>query len=177
MPKEKRKLPPHVTISVSPFVPKPFTPFQWEPQPTLEEIQRKQRVILEAVKPYKRIKFNTHNAKTSALEGVFARGDRRLAPAVELAYQRGARFDGWSECFDYDRWMQAFADTGIDPAFYANRTRDEKEVFPFEHLDPMISRRYLWLEKQRSVQGITTPDCRKGCQGCGLMKVCGVEQA
>ena len=177
MPKEKRKLPPHVTISVSPFVPKPFTPFQWEPQPTLEEIQRKQRVILEAVKPYKRIKFNTHNAKTSALEGVFARGDRRLAPAVVLAYQRGARFDGWSECFDYDRWMQAFADTGIDPAFYANRTRDEKEVFPFEHLDPMISRRYLWLEKQRSVQGITTPDCRKGCQGCGLMKVCGVEQA
>ena len=134
-------------------------------------------MILEAVKPYKRIKFNTHNAKTSALEGVFARGDRRLAPAVELAYQRGARFDGWSECFDYDRWMQAFADTGIAPAFYANRTRDEKEVFPFEHLDPMISRRYLWLEKQRSVQGITTPDCRKGCQGCGLMKVCGVEQA
>lgn len=177
MPKEQRSLPPQVTISVSPFVPKPFTPFQWEPQPTLEEIQRKQQVILQAVKPYKRIKFNTHNAKTSALEGVFARGDRRLAPVVEQAYRNGARFDGWSECFDYDRWMQAMADQGLDPSFYANRTRGEQEVFPYEHLDPMVDRQYLWREKQRSLQGQTTEDCRIRCQGCGLMEVCGVTRA
>ena len=174
LPKEQRTKPPQVTISVSPFVPKPFTPFQWEPQPTLEEIQRKQRVILEAVKPHKRIKFNTHNANTSALEGVVARGDRRLAPAIVRAYQMGARFDGWSECFNYERWMEAFEKEGVDPAFYANRTREKDEVFPYEHLDPMISRNYLWLEKQRSLQGKTTPDCRKGCQGCGMMEICGV---
>ena len=172
LPKQMRLQPPSVTISVSPFVPKPFTPFQWEPQVEMEEIRRKQELIRNAVKRNKRIRFTSHDARVSFLEGVFARGDRRLADALEIAYRNGARLDGWSECFQYDVWMQAFQEAGLDPHFYAHRRRAESEIFPFEHIDVCISRAYLAAELARARAGKTTQDCRKGCTGCGLMDVC-----
>ncbi|MBQ9988372.1 MAG: TIGR03960 family B12-binding radical SAM protein [Clostridia bacterium] len=173
LPKEKRTQPPSVTVSVSPFVPKPFTPFQWEPQISREEIERRQNVIKQALRTQKRVRFQSHNAGVSHMEAIFARGDRRLADALEAAYRAGARMDGWYECFDYARWQDALASAGLDGAFYANRAREEGETFPYDHVDIGVSRNYLWHEREKAYAANTTKDCRQGCTGCGLMNVCG----
>ncbi len=156
-----------VTVSVSSFVPKPYTPFQWVGQNSLAEINRKQMLLKDALK-IKNITYQYHDSVTSVIEGVFARGDRRLGKALYLAWQRGAKFDGWSEHFSYERWLNAISDAGLDKDFYATRERAQGEVFPWEHIQPGISRAFLWNEYQKSKTGELTVDCRNGdCTGCG----------
>jgi radical SAM family uncharacterized protein len=157
-----------VTVSVSSFVPKPYTAFQWVGQNNIEEINRKQMLLKDALK-IKNVTYQYHDSVTSVIEGVFARGDRRLGKALYLAWQRGAKFDGWSEHFSYDRWVQAIIDAGLDKDFYATRERTQEEVFPWEHIQPGVSRAFLWNEYQKSQIGALTGDCRHGdCTGCGV---------
>ena len=163
-----------VTVSASSFVPKPYTAFQWAPQDTLEEIHRKQGLLIEATR-VKNITFQYHDGQTSIMEGVFARGDRRLGKALYLAWQRGQRFDGWADVFDFDRWQQALKDCGLDPDFYSHRQRGEGEVFPWEHLQPAVNRAFLANEYKKAQKEILTPDCRQGnCNGCGVCQRLGV---
>lgn len=164
---KKRKGPaPNVTVSVSCFVPKPFTPFQWESQNSLDELKRKQQLLKENIQS-RRISYKYHDAKVSRLEGVFSRGDRRLAAAVAMAVQRGQRFDGWDEYFNYDTWMDIFASCGIDPDFYATRARSEGELFPWDFIDIGVTKSFLLREKHLAEKAVTTPDCRTRCAGCG----------
>ena len=171
-PNYKKGRPPQVTISVSPFIPKPFTPFQWEPQDTLEEMKRKQAFVGSCVKD-RRVKYNHHDAETCVIEAVLARGDRRLAPALALACERGFKFDAWSEYFDYEKWMAVFADTGVDPAFYANRRWDVDEVLPWDVIDCGVTKAFLKRERVKAYEAATTPNCREGCSGCGANKLGG----
>lgn len=164
-----------VTVSVSSFVPKPYTPFQWQGQDDIDEIRRKQLLLKDALK-VKNIVYQYHDAVTSVIEGVFARGDRRLGRALLLAWQRGARFDGWSEHFSYARWLQAIEESGLDKDFYAVRNRGEKELFPWEHIQPAVSRAFLWNEYRKSLREELTEDCRHGsCSGCGVCQQLDVE--
>lgn len=157
-----------VTVSVSSFVPKPHTPFQWFAQNTKEELARKQRLLKEHIKD-RSIHFSYHDAKTSYLEGVFARGDRRLGKVLLKAWEMGVKFDGWSEHFKYDVWMDAFRDTGIDPDFYNLRERAPEEVLPWDHISSGADKAFLLREYQNAVGGRTTPDCRRGaCGACGV---------
>ena len=158
-----------VTVSVSCFVPKPFTPFQWEPQDTVEELQEKQRRLVASVKT-KKISLNWHDARTSFLEGVLARGDRRLSRVIEEAYRRGCTLDSWAEHFDFDKWMEVFRDCSLDPAFYANRRRSYEEVLPWDHLDYGVSKDFLKKESLRAGEGVVTPNCRQSCSGCGAAR-------
>ena len=163
-----------VTISASSFVPKPYTAFQWATQDTLEEIRRKQGLLIEATR-VKNITFQYHDGKTSIMEGIFARGDRRLGKALYLAWQRGQRFDGWADVFDFERWQQALQDCGLDPDFYNHRVRGDHEVFPWEHLQPAVNRAFLASEYKKAKQGLLTADCRQGhCNGCGVCQRLGV---
>lgn len=155
-----------VALSAAAFVPKPFTPFQWFGQDTMDQLQKKQRELKGNVRS-KRVSVSYHGAQTSFLEAVFARGDRRLCVVMEKAMELGLHFDGWDDCFDFGKWMEAFHACGIDPAFYANRTRNEDEVFPWDHLDYGIRKDFLWEECQRAYQAQTTPNCREKCAGCG----------
>jgi len=170
VPKEKRGLGFKLTVSVASFVPKPHTPFQWAAQDSLEALAEKQRRLKDALRPIKGVKYNYHDARTSFLEAVFARGDRRLSAVLEAAYKAGCRFDSWLEMFDFDKWLAAFAAAGIDPGFYAARERQYAETLPWDIIDIGVDKAYLWKEKQRSEQAATTPDCRQGCTGCGMMK-------
>jgi len=166
-----------VTISASSFVPKPYTAFQWASQDTLEEIRRKQALLIEATR-VKNITFQYHDGKTSIMEGVFARGDRRLGKALYLAWQRGQRFDGWADVFNFERWKQALEDCGLDPDFYSHRLRGENEVFPWEHLQPAVNRAFLASEYKKAQKEMLTPDCRRGkCNGCGVCQRLGVPVA
>ena len=158
-----------VTVSASCFVPKPFTPFQWAAQDRLEDFQKKQKHILTNLTTRK-IKLNYHDASTSFLEGVFARGDRRLGAVLIEAHKRGCRFDGWSEFFKFDKWMAAFEACGVDPAFYANRTRDYDEVLPWDHIDYGVDKAFLIKECERAREAVTTPNCRESCSACGVGK-------
>ncbi len=155
-----------VTVSVSCFVPKPFTPFQWEPQDTVEELQRKQQLLRGEIRSRK-ITYNYHTAEVSHLEGVFARGDRRLCKAVAEAVRRGQRFDSWDEFFSAENWHDIFASVGIDESFYANRRRDYGEVLPWDHISCGVSKRFLINESEKARRGETTPDCRTKCSACG----------
>lgn len=155
-----------VTLSASSFVPKPFTPFQWEPQDSIEVLRQKQRHLVESIHTRK-IEANWHDAETSFLEAVFARGDRRLGPVLEEAQRRGFKFDGWADCFSFDAWMKLFADLGIDPAFYASRRRDFDEILPWDHLDYGIRKSFLIEECKRAYRDTTTPNCREKCSACG----------
>ncbi len=158
-----------VHCSASCFVPKPFTPFQWEPQDTIEQFEEKQRHLCRIMR-IKGVAFNWHEPQVSFLEAVFARGDRRTADALEEAWRLGCRFDGWSDQFKFDKWMEAFEKTGVDPAFYANRRREKDELLPWAFIDAGVTQQYLWRERERAMQAQPTPDCRKGCQGCGLKR-------
>lgn len=155
-----------VTISVANFVPKPFTPFEFEPQITKEEMLRRQQLLKDNIRSRK-ITFNYHENRTSFLEGVFARGDRRLGQVILAAYKKGCHFDSWDECFEPEKWYEAFRECGIDPAFYANRRRGYDEIFPWDHLDFCISRDFLIKEHKAAMLGMTTPNCREKCAGCG----------
>ena len=155
-----------VSVSASCFVPKPFTPFQWEPQDTMEQLQEKQQLLVQSVTT-KKISLSYHDAKTSFLEAVLARGDRRLGKVLETAYRRGCNLDSWSEHFQFDTWMQVMEECGLDPAFYANRRRDYDEVFPWDHLDYGVTKDFLIHENKLAHQSTTTPNCREKCSGCG----------
>ena len=165
-----------VTVSASSFVPKPYTAFQWFAQNDLEEIRRKQFLLKDEIKKYKNITLNYHDAKTGTIEAVFARGDRRVGKALLLAWQKGARFDGWSDCFSYERWLEAISDAGLDKDFYAARERGENEAFPWEHISPGVSRRFLWNEWRKAYAQQLTHDCRRtSCTGCGVCQALGVK--
>lgn len=167
IPKEERKgRNVSITISTSSFVPKPFTPFQWEPQNTMEELIRKQQLLKEHIKSRK-IVYNYHQSDVSYLEAVFAKGDRRLSDVVISAVESGCRFDGWGEYFDFEKWMQAFRDNNINPDFYAQRKIDHSEILPWDHIDVGVSKNFIMKEHDRAYEGVTTPSCREKCSGCG----------
>ena len=163
-----------VTVSVSCFVPKAYTPFQWFGQETLAEFERKQQLLKDHIRD-RSIHYNYHDARVSLLEGVLARGDRRLSAVIEEAWRRGAKFDGWSDQFREEAWGEAFSVCGIDPAFYNARTRDFSEALPWEHTSPGVSRAFLTAEWKKAMAAALTPDCRRGdCTGCGVCPRLGV---
>ena len=166
LPKEKRLRPVSVVASSSCFVPKPFTPFQWDAQDTHETFAEKAKFVKKHI-PRKQIKYQYHDAKLSSLEGVVARGDRKIGRVIYEAWKQGCIFDGWSDHFDYDKWMKAFEITGIDPAFYANRKRDFDEVLPWDHISIGVSKQFLIQERKKAQQAIVTPNCRQECSHCG----------
>ncbi|MBQ3195738.1 MAG: TIGR03960 family B12-binding radical SAM protein [Clostridia bacterium] len=156
-----------VTVSVSCFVPKPFTPFQWMGQDRIEELKRKQLLLKECITTRK-IVYNYHDSQVSFLEAVFARGDRRLSAAIAEAVRIGQRFDSWDEFFSFDNWMRVFETVGIDPEFYANRSFDFDELLPWDHIDCGVSKEFLVREAKNALAETTTPDCRTRCSGCGM---------
>ena len=161
-----------VTISCACFVPKPHTPFQFVPMDTEEMLQAKQKHLLESVHSRK-IKVNYHDSTTSFLEGVFAKGDRRLAPVILEAYKRGCYFDGGEECFKYDTWMKVFEDMGIDPKFYCQRAIGLDEVTPWSHMDYGVTHEYLVREYNKALAAQTTQPCNRACHGCGANHLLG----
>lgn len=161
-----------VSISVASFVPKPFTPFQWEPQDTMEQLVAKQKHLMENVHTHK-IQVSWHQSQTSFLEGVFARGDRKLCDVIEAAWRKGCKFDGWDEYFRFDKWMEAFEACGVDPAFYSNRRREFSEILPWDHLDYGIRKEFLIEENQKAHESVTTPNCRQKCAACGAARLNG----
>ena len=160
-----------ITVSTSCFVPKTHTPFQWEGQVTREEYLRRVTLLREHLRN-RSITYNWHDPETSFLEAALARGDRRLAAVIETAWRSGAKFDSWSEYFDLQTWLDAFAACGLDPAFYANRERGRDELLPWRHISDGIRDSYLWKEREAAYRGIITPDCRVKCSGCGANKLC-----
>lgn len=158
-----------VTVSASSFVPKPFTPFQWEPQDTIPVLHKKQQHIKESITT-KKIQFNYHDADTSFLEAVFARGDRKLCKAMELACERGFHFDGWNDCFSLEKWLEIFDECGIDPEFYANRRRSFDEILPWDHIDYGVTKDFYIKECKKAYENTTTPHCRLKCNNCGAAK-------
>lgn len=155
-----------VTLSASGFVPKAFTPFQWEPQDTIEMLHEKQRHLVSSVTTRK-ITCNYHDADTSFMEAVFARGDRRLGPVLLEAHRLGCKFDGWNDYFSLARWRQAFENCGVSPEFYANRRRSFDEVLPWDHLDYGVSKEFFRRECEKAYAAATTPNCREKCSACG----------
>ena len=156
----------NVSISASVFVPKPFTPFQFVPQLSREETVRRQQYLKSCITSRK-ISYSYHENKTSFLEGVFARGDRRLCRVLETAFRHGCRLDAWDECFDLEKWLAAFEECGINPDFYTAREREYDEVMPWDHLDYCIDKSFLIREYDRAKAAVTTPNCREKCAGCG----------
>lgn len=182
IPKNKRAKGLKVTVSAACFVPKPFTPFQWFGQDTVEEFHKKQMILKDKLsKASRAITYNWHDARVSLLEAVFARGDRRVGKVLLRAWQKGCRFDAWNEFFNYESWIEAFNEEGIDPAFYANRKRDFSEILPWSHLDMGVSQKFLQRECKKAYEEITTPNCRVQCTGCGSSVfgtgICKVEPA
>jgi len=165
VPKEQRAPGLRITLSVSSFVPKAFTPFQWAKQDSLEELRVKQMALKDTIK-CKRIKYNYHEAPVSILEGVFARGDRRLADVLIKAHQKGIRFDGWSEFFDMDKWLECFSECGLDPDFYT-RERSFDEILPWDMIDVGVKKSFLIEEAKRAQRAEVTPNCRQKCSACG----------
>lgn len=170
VPKEKRTSRIQIVASTSFFVPKPFTPFQWAPQNTKEDFlekayQTKQSIISQLNQ--KSIKYNWHEADASVMEGIFARGDRRLNQVILRAYQKGCMYDAWSEYYHNDVWLKTFEECGVDPDFYTIRQREETEIFPWDFIDCGVTRQFLLREWHRAQQAVVTPNCRMACQGCG----------
>lgn len=171
VPKEKRtngKV--QIVTSTSFFIPKPFTPFQWAPMCTKEEFLDKAYLTKKGIISQlnqKSIKYNWHEADVSVLEGVFARGDRKIAKVIMEAYKRGCLFDSWSECFHNDIWMQCFEDCNVDIAFYTTRKRADDEIFPWDFLDCGVTRQFLLREWKKAQEEIVSENCRSKCQGCG----------
>lgn len=170
LPKGQRAPGLRVTVSASVFVPKPFTPFQWAAQDTMERVIEKQQRLKAALSKIKGVDFKYHAPQLSFLEATFARGDRRMAQVLERAWKLGCRFDGWSDQFDFEKWMRAFEECGVDPAFYANRPRDLDEVMPWDHLDCGVEKRFLLSEWDKAQKAQITRDCRQGCVGCGMKR-------
>lgn len=165
VPKEKRSPGLRVTTSVSSFVPKAFTPFQWARQNTMEELREKQMALKDCMDD-KRVKYNYHEAPISVLEGVFARGDRRLSKVLEIAHKKGVRFDGWSQFFSMEKWEEAFSECGLDMAFYT-RERSFDEILPWDMIDVGVRKDFLISEAKKAEQAVVTPNCRQKCSACG----------
>lgn len=157
---------PSVSVSVSTFVPKPFTPFQFEPQIEKEEIERRQNV-LKYSNTCRKVNISWHDSSVSFLEGAFARGDRRLCAVLEAAFKKGCKFDGWNECFNLQKWLEAFDENGIDPLFYSARKRDFDEINPWDHLDFGVTKDFLIRENKKAHSAKITPNCREKCAACG----------
>lgn len=160
-----------VTVSVSSFVPKPMTPFQWEKQDSLAEIQEKQQYLRNCIKS-RMINYNYHESYVSVLEGIFARGDRRLGKVLLNAHKNGCKFDGWDEFFDFDKWTNAFETVGINPDFYVARKRSFDEILPWDIIDCGVTKEFLKRECENAYKEKTTPNCREKCSGCGQQQVC-----
>lgn len=157
-----------ITVSVSSFVPKPFTPFQWMPQCTVAEVERKQQ-YLKKLFTDRHIRYVYHDAKTGYLEAVLARGDRKIGQVIYTAWKKGCIYDGWTEFFQYDRWMEAFEECHVNPDLYANRDRDEYEAEPWDHIDCGVTKDFLRKEWRMAQKGVHTFDCRrKPCNGCAV---------
>ena len=161
-----------ITVSTSYFVPKPHTAFQWEPQITREEYERRVQLLRENMTT-KTVTYNWHDGQTSFIEAVLARGDRRLGNVLETAWRKGGHLDAWEEYFSLDRWLEAFDECGVDPAFYAYRRREKDELMPWDMISSGVTKEYLWREHENAVSGVTTPDCRTRCNGCGANKLVG----
>lgn len=161
-----------VSVSCASFVPKPFTPFQWEPQDTPDSLIEKQKHLLSSVHSRK-ISVSYHESKTSVLEGALARGDRRLGHVIYKAWQKGSKFDSWDEFFNFDNWLEAFDECGLTPEFYANRVRSYDEVFPWDIMDYGIRKNFLIEENKKAHRSETTPHCRIKCSACGATKLNG----
>ena len=172
-PKRNKSRQVQVTVSVSCFIPKPFTPFQWEAQDTMEQLVEKQKYLKTKI-TNRHVRYQHHNAEVSQIEAVLARGDRRLADALELACREGFRFDSWDEYFNYQNWMSVFERTGIDPAFYANRAFGLDEILPWDIIDCGVSKEFFLRERAKAYEAATTPNCREKCSGCGANKLGGV---
>ena len=155
-----------IVVSTSTFVPKPFTPFQWEAQISLDEIERRQRLLKTALRPLG-VKYSYHDGKTSRIETTLARGDERMNGVIKAAYESGCVFDSWTDYFDYEKWVAAFNECGVDPDDYCGE-QDETAAPAWEKVDAGISREFLLSERKKSREGILTPDCRKGCNNCGI---------
>lgn len=170
IPKEERCGKVNIVVSTSLFVPKPFTPFQWASMNKAEEFTDKKNFLLGKIREQlnqKSIKYNCHDSELSVLEGVFARGDRRLSSVIYSAYKKGCIFDAWSEYFKPDMWDEAFAENNIDPAFYTERERDTDEILPWDFIDIGVTKSFLIREYERAKKGVVTPNCREACSGCG----------
>lgn len=170
VPKEQRNKKCQIVVSTSFFVPKPFTPFQWAQMCTKEEFLHRAYVVNHEIKEQKNkksIKYNWHEADVTVLEGILARGDRRIGPAIQRAYEKGCLFDSWSEWFQNERWLEAFAECGTDMDFYTTRERALDEIFPWDFIDIGVSRRFLEKEWKRAHEETVTPNCRQNCSGCG----------
>ncbi len=178
IPKESRNGKVNIVTSTSIFVPKPFTPFQWAPMDTMEQAREKRDFLLSKIREQlnaKSIKYNCHDADVSSLEGVFARGDRRLCNVIRQAYESGCMYDAWSEYFHYDKWKKAFEDNNLDMEFYIRRERAEDELFPWDFIDIGVTKEFMLKEYHNSKAEVVTPNCRSKCSGCGAMKFqCGV---
>ncbi|MBE7009257.1 MAG: TIGR03960 family B12-binding radical SAM protein [Ruminococcaceae bacterium] len=161
-----------ITVSTSWFVPKPHTAFQWEPQIPIEEYERRVALLRERMNT-KTVTYNWHPSPTSFMEAVISRGDRRMCAVLETAHRMGAKLDAWEEYFSLERWLKAFEECGLDPHFYANRTREHGEVLPWSHIDVGVSDAFLWREHEKCYEGVTTPDCRTHCSGCGANAMIG----
>lgn len=166
MPKEKRNRAVSIVVSSSCFVPKPFTPFQWEPQDTRESFLSKQKLVKTSMTK-KQIKFNYHEPELSSMEGVLARGDRRVGKLIVRAWELGAKFDGWNDLFKYDLWLKAFEETGLTKEFYANRKRSYDEILPWDHISIGVSKKFFIDEMERAKQEAITKNCRTECAMCG----------
>lgn len=160
-----------VNVSTSTFVPKPFTPFQWESQITLSEIEERQKFLRSLFRKNKNISYSWHDGKLSFLEAVFSRGDRRLGQVLKIAHDKGCKFDGWNDMFSFEKWMSAFNESGVCPEFYAYRKRSKDELCPWDIIDPGIDKKFLLRELEKSQKAEITPDCRIRCHACGVSKL------
>ncbi|MBQ2815796.1 MAG: TIGR03960 family B12-binding radical SAM protein [Clostridia bacterium] len=158
-----------VSVSCATFIPKPFTPFQFEAQDDFATIEEKQKHLRKCIKTRK-ISVSLHNSGTSLIEAVLARGDRRLCDVIYKAWEKGCKFDGWDEFFNYEKWLEAFDECGLDPAFYANRKREYDEILPWDHIDIGVSKKFLINQDKLAHESVTTPNCRQKCAGCGATK-------
>ena len=166
-PKEQIKGNFQITLSTSCFVPKPFTPFQWLKQNSVEEFKEKIYYLKDQIKD-KKVKFQYHNPELSVLEGYIARGDRRISKTLIKAFEKGAKFDGWSDIFNNEIWEEAIKEAGLPMEMYNLRTWSKDEILPWDIIDPGVEKRYLLGELKKSKEGLTTRDCRNGCNNCGI---------
>lgn len=165
-----KRRPPSVNIGVSSFVPKPFTPFEWAAQNTREELRRKQQLLKNAI-TNRHVKYSYHESDVSVLEGIFARGDRRLNSVLIEAHKLGCKFDSWNETFSMDKWRQAFENAGVDMDFYV-RERDYSDLFPWDFVNIGVTKDFLMRENEKAKEAVTTPNCREKCSGCGANTLC-----
>lgn len=173
IPKDQRHGRCQIVVSTSFFVPKPFTPFQWAPMCKKEEYLERAKIVKSEIRAQlnqKSIKYNYHEADVTVLEGILARGDRKVADVLELAYRKGALFDAWSEYFRYDLWMEAFEELNIDPEFYTLRQRPLDELLPWDFINAGVTKKFLQKEWKTAMEETVTPNCRMKCSGCGVGK-------